>query len=543
MFEFIILASHRKANCRKYWRVLMPAIAINRLSAQSDDIACKRLTLPQSLIIDDVYLRQHGENMAHKQPALLIGGRWIPAAEGRTRDIVNPATGEIISTVAEGTHVDVDRAVEAAKEAFEAWGKTSPRERSQLISEFADRVEARKEELIQQEALNGGKPLFGARWEIEDFVIDGLKYFAGAARQLDGIAAADYLPGRTSYLRREPLGVVAGIVPWNYPAEIAAWKIGPVLAAGNTLVLKPSEGTPLSALILAEIAAECFPPGVVNLVLGDGQVGAAMASHPDIAAISVTGSERTGVAVAESAARNLKHVDLELGGNAPVIVFPDADLDLLIETLRMGTFYNSGQDCTAATRLLVHSAVYEQFIGAVKNLAESIIYGDPLADGNDDVEMGPLASEAQRNRVDEFVRRAVEGGARVITGGAKAEGAGYFYLPTIIDNVQQTDEIVQEEVFGPLMTVQSFEIEEDAIRLGNNVRQGLSASVWTRDLGTATRVSNSLQFGTVWVNEHLPLVSEMPHSGHKMSGYGHSMSKYNLEQYSKVKHVMVRHEL
>lgn len=481
--------------------------------------------------------------MAQQHLSLLIGGEWIPTAEGKTRNIVNPATGEVIAEVAEGSSVDVDRAVVAAQRAFDTWSKTSPRERSQLMAEFADRVEARKEELIQQEALNGGKPLFGARWEIEDFVIDGLKYFAGAARNLDGVASADYLPGRTSSLRREPLGVVAGIVPWNYPAEIAAWKIGPVLAAGNTLVLKPSEGTPLSALILAEIAAEVFPAGVINLVLGDGIVGAALAEHPGVAAISVTGSERTGIAVAERAARNLKHVDLELGGNAPVVVFPDADLKQLVETLRMGTFYNAGQDCTAATRLLVHSSVYDEFLMAATTMASSIVYGDPLAEGNSAVEMGPLATEIQRERVDRFVRNAVENGARVVLGGSKAEGPGYFYQPTIIENVQQQDEIVQEEVFGPLMTVQRFETEDEAIALSNGVRQGLSASVWTANIGVATRVSNSLHFGTVWVNEHLPLVSEMPHAGHKMSGYGHSMSKYNLEQYTSTKHVMIRHEL
>ncbi|MFC5338033.1 aminobutyraldehyde dehydrogenase [Leucobacter denitrificans] len=481
--------------------------------------------------------------MAQQHLELLIGGEWVAPAEGGTREIVNPATGEVIAVVAEGSSADVDRAVEAATEAFKTWRKTTPRERSQLLAEYADRVEARKEELIQQEALNGGKPLFGARWEIEDFVIDGLKYFAGAARNLDGVASADYQEGRTSVLRREPLGVVAGIVPWNYPAEIAAWKIGPVLAAGNTLVLKPSEGTPLSALILAEIATEVFPPGVINLVLGDGKVGAAMSEHPGIAAISVTGSERTGVAVAEKAAKNLKHVDLELGGNAPVVVFPDANLDLLVETLRMGTFYNAGQDCTAATRLIVHSSVYDDFIAAAKTMSESVVYGDPLADGNSDVEMGPLASEVQRERVEGFVSRAVAGGAQVITGGSKADGPGYFFQPTIITNVDQHDEIVQEEVFGPLMTVQRFETEEEAIALGNDVRQGLSASVWTKDLGIATRVSGALSFGTVWVNEHLPLVSELPHSGHKMSGYGSSMSKYNLEQYTNTKHVMIRHDI
>jgi 1-pyrroline dehydrogenase len=480
--------------------------------------------------------------MYSQQPAHFIDGEWVAPLDGGTRTIFNPATGDAIAVVAEGSARDVDRAVDAAQRAFRLWKKTTPRERSVALHEFATRVEERKEELIQQEALNGGKPLFGARWEIEDFVIDGLKFFAGAARHVDGIASTDYQTGRTSSLRREPLGVIAGIVPWNYPAEIAAWKIGPAIAAGNTLVLKPSEGTPLSALILAEIASECFPPGVINLVLGDGLVGAAMAEHPGVAGISVTGSERTGVAVAERAARNLKHVDLELGGNAPVVVFADADLSLLVETLRMGTFYNAGQDCTAATRLLVHASVYDDFLAAATEMTESIVYGDPLAEGNENVEMGPLATEVQRERVDAFVQDAVAAGARVVTGGHKIDGPGYFYQPTIIDGVRQEDPIVQEEVFGPLMTVQSFESEDEAVALANGVRQGLSASVWTQNLGVATRVSNELDFGTVWVNEHLPLVSELPHSGHKMSGYGHSMSRYNLEQYTSTKHVMIRHD-
>jgi 1-pyrroline dehydrogenase len=480
--------------------------------------------------------------MPQHYPAHFIDGEWVEPIDGGQRPIINPATGATIAIVAEGSAGDVDRAVVAAQRAFTSWSKTTPRERSAALAEFAARLEARKDELIHQESLNGGKPLFGARWEIEDFVIDGLKYFAGAARHLDGVASADYQAGRTSILRREPLGVFAGIVPWNYPAEIAAWKIGPVLAAGNTLVLKPSEGTPLSALLMVEIAAEVFPRGVINLVLGDGVVGSAMAEHPGIAGISVTGSERTGVAVAERAARNLKHVDLELGGNAPVVVFPDADRDLLIETLRMGTFYNAGQDCTAATRLLVHNDIYDAFLEAAAVMTESIIYGDPLAPGNEHVEMGPLASEVQRERVEAFVRDAVANGARIVTGGRKADGPGFFYVPTIVDSVRQEDAIVQEEVFGPLMTVQRFQSEEEALHLANGVRQGLSASVWTQSLGVATRMTNALDFGTVWVNEHLPLVSELPHSGHKMSGYGHSMSKYNLEQYTSTKHVMIRHD-
>jgi len=338
------------------------------------------------------------------------------------------------------------------------------------------------------------------------------------------------------------LGVVAGIVPWNYPAELAAWKIGPALAAGNTLVLKPSEGTPLSALMLADIAGDCFPPGVLNVILGDGaDVGAALAAHPGIAMISVTGSERTGTEVARLASSSLKRVHLELGGNAPVIVHDDADLDLLIQTMRAGTFYNAGQDCTAATRVIVHESLRGDFVAAARDMAESIVVGDPLAAGNEKVEMGPLASDVQRRRVHRFVESARAEGARVVTGGAPLDTPGYFYAPTIVDGAHQNQEIVQEEVFGPLMTVQTFTDEHEAIEMGNGVRQGLAASIWTADLGRAMRTSGQLRFGTVWVNEHLPLVSELPHGGVKASGYGRDMSKYALEEYSATKHVMIRH--
>jgi acyl-CoA reductase-like NAD-dependent aldehyde dehydrogenase len=307
-------------------------------------------------------------------------------------------------------------------------------------------------------------------------------------------------------------------------------------------VLKPSEGTPLSALMLADLAAECFPPGVLNVIQGDGaDVGAALASHPDVAMISVTGSERTGKEVARLASANLKRVHLELGGNAPVVVHQDADLQLLIDTLRAGTFYNAGQDCTAATRIIVHESIHEDFLTLAKNLAESIEVGDPLAAGNEKVEMGPLASDSQRGRVHGFVESARAAGANIVTGGAALDGPGYFYAPTIVDGVHQGDEIVQEEVFGPLMTVQTFRDEDEAIEMGNGVRQGLAASVWTADLGRAMRTSGRLRFGTVWVNEHLPLVSELPHGGVKASGYGRDMSKYALEEYSATKHVMIRH--
>ena len=473
---------------------------------------------------------------------VFINGQWTPSASRATRDVINPATGKVIARVAAGCRADVDAAVSAARTAFESWSQTTPRERSERMAGFAAKVQAAKEELIRHEAINGGKPLFGARWEIEDFVVDGLKFFAGAARMIEGIASADYLKGRTSSIRRDPVGVVAGIVPWNYPAELAAWKIGPSLAAGNTIVLKPSEGTPLSALMIAELAAECFPPGVINVVLGDGdEVGGALADHLDVAMISVTGSERTGKEVARRASATLKRVHLELGGNAPVIVFSDADLTLLVNTLRMGSFYNAGQDCTAATRIIVHESLHSSFLEAVKAMSESVLVGDPLAPGNEKVEVGPLASAAQRARVARFVESAKSNGARIVTGGSAIDGPGYFYAPTVVDGVSQDDEIVQEEVFGPLMTVQTYTSEESAIRMANGVRQGLAASVWTKDLGAAMRASGRLRFGTVWVNEHLPLVSEMPHGGHKSSGYGRDMSKYVLEEYTNTKHVMIRH--
>ncbi len=457
-----------------------------------------------------------------------------------TLPVIDPATEDLLADVPVASAATVDRAVLAAERAFDAWSDTTPADRDALLNALADAIAADADHLAELEARNAGKPLSAARDEV-DACAAQLRYFGGAGRTIEGRAASEYVQGRTSMIRRDPIGVVAQITPWNYPLMMAGWKIGPALAAGNTVVLKPSELTPLTTLRVGELAREILPPGVLNVLPGDGETtGDALVRHPRVRMACLTGDVATGRTIAANGAANVKRMHLELGGKAPVIVFDDADLDMLAETLRSASYWNAGQDCTAACRVLVSEDRYDDLLSALVPQVESLRIGGPFDGGAEEAELGPVISQRQRERVLGFVQRAADDGADVLTGGEAAGERGWFVKPTVIGNVGQDDEIVRREVFGPVVTVQRFPTEADALAFANDVEYGLASSVWSRDIGRCLRMARKLQFGCVWLNDHFTMADEMPHGGFKQSGYGKDLSSYAIEDYTVVKHVMAR---
>lgn len=467
-----------------------------------------------------------------------VNGQLVDALDGQTTDVINPTTGEVFAQAPLSGAADVDQAYAAANSAFESWRETTPAERQQMLLKIADVFEEHGEEIVAIESENTGKPIKVTMEEELPPMIDQIRFFAGAARILEGRSAGEYMKGFTSIIRREPIGVIGQVTPWNYPMMMAVWKFAPALAAGNCVVLKPSDTTPMSTLRMAELMGDILPPGVFNVVAGDRDTGRALVEHPTPQMVAVTGSVRAGMEVAGSAAKDVKRVHLELGGKAPVVVFDDADIEAAAEWLAVAGYFNAGQDCTAATRVLVGAGIYNDFVAALSEQARNTVTSFEGGPADENAFVPPVNNAAQLEKVLGFIDRTPDH-AKVNVGGHRQGDRGYFIEPTVISDLRQDDEMIQNEIFGPVMTVQKFTDEAQALQWANGVKYGLASSVWTRDIGRAMRMSNALDFGCVWINTHIPVVAEMPHGGFKHSGYGKDLSMYGFEDYTRIKHVMV----